>query len=491
MEGLRRKYTCKFPNCTSSYYYSQNSNQPLKNKHFYMFPCKNKKEMLHQWKRICNIPEGVNTGNFRVCEDHFVERDFMNYTRERLNRDVIPKDLQGKSSTNITNDFTPPQSILGKAPDVSTGSFAEVAVKMEPETPDVSTGSFEEVAVKMEPEDSSEPQFENGELRDVDINRGNEPDFHFATIFIKSENQVIDKEVQDQVGYLKEESDYNNETLNEDNIKVYDDTSITRGSELTKNHCAFGTCELVKEHRHDQSEIRNEESDDDDDDDDQGDIKFSSSKLLNTKNKTVSDYISSDKEYSLSYDNSPNSSSQICDLEMSVSENSEYCPFSCEICGKSFARKGHLYSHFQIHTEDLLPFSCNVCGKSFKHKDDLKRHTPIHSYHKLFCCETCGKCFNDRSNFKKHKLVHGRIKFSCDVCGRSFTLKSCLYNHLHTCNPLKFSFSCDICKKVFTTKNKLSTHMKLHIGDLFPCDVCGKAYSRRESRDTHMHTHKI
>ncbi|PSN39084.1 hypothetical protein C0J52_07352 [Blattella germanica] len=92
MELMRTKYSCKFPNCRSSYHYVVGS-KPTQNKHFYMFPNKNKKELLQEWRKVCNIPEDVNCENFRVCEDHFHERDFTNYTHSRLNRDVVPKDL--------------------------------------------------------------------------------------------------------------------------------------------------------------------------------------------------------------------------------------------------------------------------------------------------------------------------------------------------------------------------------------------------------------
>ncbi|PSN35814.1 hypothetical protein C0J52_22142 [Blattella germanica] len=46
IKGLRRKYSCKLLNYASCYYFSQNFNLQQKNKHFNMFPNKNKKEMM-------------------------------------------------------------------------------------------------------------------------------------------------------------------------------------------------------------------------------------------------------------------------------------------------------------------------------------------------------------------------------------------------------------------------------------------------------------
>jgi len=45
----------------------------------------------------------------------------------------------------------------------------------------------------------------------------------------------------------------------------------------------------------------------------------------------------------------------------------------CEICGKKFARTGHLAKHKLTHT-DVRDFFCATCGKSFKHKRNVLNH---------------------------------------------------------------------------------------------------------------------
>ncbi|XP_049945288.1 uncharacterized protein LOC126427107 isoform X4 [Schistocerca serialis cubense] len=50
-----------------------------------------KSELLKQWKLICNIAEDIDCGSYSVCENHFFQADFVNFSRHRLNRGVIPK----------------------------------------------------------------------------------------------------------------------------------------------------------------------------------------------------------------------------------------------------------------------------------------------------------------------------------------------------------------------------------------------------------------
>ncbi|PSN29588.1 hypothetical protein C0J52_27035 [Blattella germanica] len=165
-------------------------------------------------------------------------------------------------------------------------------------------------------------------------------------------------------------------------------------------------------------------------------------------------------------------------------------PFSCELCGKSFSRKCDLNTHMLFHTGDL-PFSCEVCDRAFTRRSHLNTHLRVHTGDLPFSCEVCGKSFSQRGNLKMHMLIHtGDLPFSCDVCGKCFSQRSTLNRHVlvHTG---ALPFSCELCGKSFSRKSNLNIHMLNHTGDRpFTCEMCGKAFSRKNSLNRHMFVHK-
>nr|XP_015838949.1 PREDICTED: uncharacterized protein LOC107398640 [Tribolium castaneum] len=80
-----RKYSCKYPGCTSGYV----PNKGHANKHFFTFP---KNPKLHElWRNACKIEDPVSSKFWRLCEDHFESRDFVNERKDKLNPHVVPK----------------------------------------------------------------------------------------------------------------------------------------------------------------------------------------------------------------------------------------------------------------------------------------------------------------------------------------------------------------------------------------------------------------
>ncbi|XP_048509887.1 zinc finger protein 853-like isoform X2 [Athalia rosae] len=144
--------------------------------------------------------------------------------------------------------------------------------------------------------------------------------------------------------------------------------------------------------------------------------------------------------------------------------------FSCDVCGKPFKRKEHLFQHRKLHTGER-PYTCTACGKAFSRKEHLVRHSVSHTGQKMHECEMCGKSFSRKDNLHKHRKTHGVSgPYICDTCGKSFVVKHYYLMHLTTHAPTidglgcqdPLPYKCDQCHKAFSVKQYLTTHKLRH-----------------------------
>ncbi|XP_073832626.1 uncharacterized protein isoform X1 [Musca autumnalis] len=192
----------------------------------------------------------------------------------------------------------------------------------------------------------------------------------------------------------------------------------------------------------------------------------------------------------------------------------EVPPYKCEMCNEVFPSEGHREHHMKVHrgfccddcdavfetkqslhrhrsnTHNDGPFPCPQCGKIFTNRSALKQHLRTHS-EPNFPCPECPSRFKEKSKLQRHMVIHTKVAaYVCDICGASFTWQDSLTLHQRRHQKIDMHFKCTVCDKSFRTKFKLQRHEKIHSGEKENvCSYCGRGFTQKGDLLKHLRLH--
>ncbi len=134
-----------------------------------------------------------------------------------------------------------------------------------------------------------------------------------------------------------------------------------------------------------------------------------------------------------------------------------YCCIE-EGCGVTTKMRCDILRHF---CEEHNPQKCPDCGKVFPYRQVVRHMAINHTGVTRHACETCGERFYDRVHLRDHEeSVHEKQekKWICQICGKSFAVKTKYMNHVNEHNRSQTVFPCMDCNKRFRSRIRLVDH---------------------------------
>ena len=142
---------------------------------------------------------------------------------------------------------------------------------------------------------------------------------------------------------------------------------------------------------------------------------------------------------------------------------------------KQYTSKKALQLHFKLKHDNLGRVKCTEEDCDWTHQDPGTLHNHLLTKHEIgepIVCKLknsdgkeCNKVFINTRSFQDHKIVHLERNFECNICNRKFPTEESRRKHVGKYHPSpdsSFQFQCSMCGKIFSLKSQLDNHMTLH-----------------------------
>lgn len=172
--------------------------------------------------------------------------------------------------------------------------------------------------------------------------------------------------------------------------------------------------------------------------------------------------------------------------------------YSCSVCRKTFLLEINLIIHQCSHS-NWVPYICIHCGRSFMSKRKIRRHMQAREV--LGLCQPpeveCSLSQHQGCSTARRKpissgfpLPSGSVMYTCKECMENFSSQSFLIVHQWQ-HRQEHLILCPCCNRSFTWASDFVRCHQPHIGERpYQCGVCQKAFKRYQHLAMHQRVHE-
>ncbi|XP_053618705.1 zinc finger protein 345-like isoform X2 [Plodia interpunctella] len=178
----------------------------------------------------------------------------------------------------------------------------------------------------------------------------------------------------------------------------------------------------------------------------------------------------------------------------------------CKYCPQFFKNELQLKKHVK-NAHRLSALTCSDCGRTFPRKASFEAHSQMHA---VRTCRACGAQFTNRACYREHRAkcepdakpdvkslprnkrcnVRDPAYFICDYCGKVYTSRPQLKNHIIWIHMNVRPYQCTYCEKRFYTAGRMAEHTVVHTRERnFECDICGAKLVSKMAAVYHRRRH--